>query len=64
VRFAFISERKDDFPVDWMCRRLEVSRSGFYRSRNGEEPARVRADRRLGTIVRLTCSPIFGPRLI
>ena len=29
MRFAFILEKKDDFPVDWMCRRLEVSKSGF-----------------------------------
>jgi putative transposase len=52
VRFAFISTKKDDFPVDWMCRRLEVSTSGFYRWRNRDESARTRSDRRLGTIVR------------
>jgi transposase InsO family protein len=30
VRFAFIDERKEEYPVQMMCDILEVSRSGYY----------------------------------
>ena len=28
--FAFIARERERFEVTWMCRKLEVSRSGFY----------------------------------
>lgn len=30
MRFAFIQEHRNDYPVQLMCRLLEVSRSGYY----------------------------------
>jgi transposase InsO family protein len=30
VKFAFIDAKKSEFPVDRLCRHLEVSRSGYY----------------------------------
>jgi transposase InsO family protein len=30
VKFSFINAEKAQYPVAWMCHRLEVSRSGFY----------------------------------
>ena len=38
MKFAFITARKADFPVAWMCRRVGVSTSGFYRWSDAEEP--------------------------
>ncbi len=29
--FVFISAEKASFPIDWMCRKLNVSRASFYR---------------------------------
>jgi putative transposase len=52
VRFGFIAAKKGDFPVAWMCRRLDVSSSGFYRWTKAEESARTRRDRQLGTMIR------------
>ncbi len=52
MRFSFIASKAGDFPVAWMCRRLEVSTSGFYRWSKTEEPERVRRDRQLGTKIR------------
>ncbi len=52
MRFASIFEKKDDFPVARVCRRLGVSTSGFCQWRTRGESARARSDRRLGTVVR------------
>jgi transposase InsO family protein len=52
VKFAFIAAKRGDFPVAWMCRRLEVSSSGFYRWDSAEESERARYDRQLGTKIR------------
>jgi transposase InsO family protein len=47
VRFQWVHEHKDEFPVDQMCRVLEVSRSGYYAwmGRQGQPPGE-RARRR------------------
>lgn len=52
MRFNFIAARTSDYPVAWMCRRLDVSASGFYRWSKGEESPRARRDKQLGTRVR------------
>jgi putative transposase len=52
MKFAFIAAKRGDFPVTWLCRRLEVSASGFYRWLEAGEPARHRRDRQLGVQIR------------
>lgn len=52
MRFNFIATKASDFPIAWMCRRLDVSSSGFYRWSKAEEPERARRDRQLGTMIR------------
>jgi len=52
VRFSFIAAKVGDFPVAWMCRRLDVSSSGFYRWSKAKEPKREHRDRQLGTMIR------------
>jgi len=32
VKYAWIQEHKDSYPVAAMCRVLQVSKSGYYRS--------------------------------
>jgi len=36
MRFALIDAEKANFPIAWMCRRLDVSRAGFYAWRRRE----------------------------
>lgn len=43
MRYAWIEEQRDSFPVSVMCEVLDVSRSGYYASR--ERPASSRAER-------------------
>lgn len=40
MRFAFIQQRKEQYPIELMCRILEVSRSGYYAwlNRKDQEP--------------------------
>lgn len=52
MRFGFIAAKVGDFPVAWMCPRLTVSTSGFYRWSKAEESKRARRDRQLGTMIR------------
>lgn len=52
MKFAFIAAKKADFPVAWMCCRVGVSTSGFYRWLRAEEPERAKRHRRLGPVVR------------
>lgn len=52
MRFAFIRANRGDFPTAWMCRRLEVSTSGFHRWLTAAEPRRARRDRQLGVLIR------------
>jgi transposase InsO family protein len=51
VKFAFIEAEKASFPITFMCRRLEVSRSGFYAWRSREESNRSKTDRELAALI-------------
>jgi transposase InsO family protein len=51
VRFAFIHEEKA-FPIDFMCRQLEVSRSGYYAWRDREASSREQRDDELVPLMR------------
>jgi putative transposase len=47
VKFAFMCAEKAHFPLSFMCRMLEVSRSGYYAWLGRPESRRRRDDRRL-----------------
>jgi transposase InsO family protein len=51
MKFAFIDVEKASFPIRWMCRRLEVSSSGFYAWRKRPRSAHARRDIELGAKV-------------
>jgi len=51
VKFAFIDAEKAEHSVAWMCRRLGVSRTGYYAWRRRPESQRSKADRRLAVLV-------------
>lgn len=51
VKFAFIAAEKASWPVAWMCRKLAVSRSGFYAFQAAKESARAVEDRRLAVLI-------------
>ena len=41
MKYAWIEDHRDQFPVKEMCRVFRVSRSGFYKSRNAQPSART-----------------------
>ncbi len=45
MKFEFIDAQKAEFPVDFMCQHLGVSRSGYYAWRERPESERHKADR-------------------
>jgi transposase InsO family protein len=47
VTFAFIASKEVAFPIETMCRVLEVSRSGYYAWKKRPEPAKSKQDARL-----------------
>jgi transposase InsO family protein len=51
VKFAFVAAEKATWPVAWMCRKLGVSRSGFYASQARRESPRDVEDDRLRVLV-------------
>ena len=53
MRFGFVDEHRDVWPVRMMCRVLEVSVSGYYAWRSRPESARSQANRALLEDIRL-----------
>jgi putative transposase len=51
VRYAFIEAEKAKYPVRVLCRCLQVSRSGYYGSRDAEASGRSREDIRLSVSI-------------
>jgi len=51
VKYAWISEHRDSFPVARMCEVLGVSTSGYYASVGREPSARVRRHERIKAAV-------------
>jgi putative transposase len=51
VKFDFIASEKARFPIEFMCRMLEVSPSGYYASRKRPVCKRRQEDRRLAELV-------------
>jgi putative transposase len=63
MKYAWIHEHRDSFPVTAMCRVLKVSRSGYYCSVGRRPSARaVRRERIQQTVTRLHCDShgIYG----
>lgn len=52
MKFAFIAAERASFPIAFMCRHLDVSKSGFYAWRRRPEPTHARDDRRLAVLTR------------
>jgi hypothetical protein len=51
VRFQFIEDHQDQFPVTRMCKALNVSPSGFYAWRNRPVSAREMANDKLTEMI-------------
>ena len=49
--FEFIDAEKTSFPIAFMCRRLGVSKAGYYAWRGRPPAARAVADARIGTLI-------------
>jgi len=45
--FMFISAEKATFPINWMCRKLKVSRASFYRWLRPAAPTKAQLHRNL-----------------
>ena len=52
MKFTFIREHAEEFPIRRMCRVLEVSRSGYYAWLKRPESRRSRKDRHLKVQIR------------
>ena len=46
MKYAFIAERKNTYPVDRLCRLLGVKRNGFYRYMNTQHQPTTDDDKR------------------
>jgi transposase InsO family protein len=51
VKFAWIQTEKAHYPLAYLCRWLDVTRSGFYAWQQRPESTRAREDRRLKVLV-------------
>jgi putative transposase len=47
VKYAAIAAQRKNYPVQWMCKKLKVSTSGYYAWRDRPEPERRRKDAEL-----------------
>ena len=52
MKFEFIAAEKANFPISFMCSRLDVSRSGYYASRSRPESKRAVDDREIAALLR------------
>ena len=52
LKFQCIDVEKANFPIDFMCKQLKVSRSGYYAWRSRGPSVREQQDRELGELVR------------
>ena len=52
MRYRCIDRRRNQYPVNMMCRLLEVSSSGYYVWRVRPESQRARSDRELTRVIR------------
>ena len=67
MKYAWIQEHRDSFPVTAMCRTLRVSKSGFYRWRSTEPSARSLRNTRIREAVKQVheqSNGIYGSRKI
>jgi putative transposase len=54
VKYAFIEDHAETYPVEVMCQVLEASRSGYYAWRTGRvSPRQLRRDQLLAEIIRI-----------
>lgn len=52
MRFAFVAKQRSVWPVAWLCKALDVSRSGFHAWLRRKPSARAAADEELTKKVR------------
>lgn len=67
MRYAFIAEHSEQWPVRWLCRLLDVHPSGFYSWRRSPKSRRCREDERLSGLIKqfwLESGAVYGYRKI
>ncbi len=52
MKFAFVAKQRNIWPVSWLCKALDVSRSGYHAWLNRGPSKRNRADKSLTVVVR------------
>jgi putative transposase len=60
VRFQFIDDHREQFPVNRMCQVLEVSASGYYAWRNRPPSGREMANRELSKRIKAVYKSSYG----
>ena len=60
MKYVWIREHCDEFPVKAMCRVLKVSRSGFYKSPKAEPSKRLLRSQRIREEVKLLHAESYG----
>jgi putative transposase len=53
MKYTFISENRGRFKVDWMCKAIDISRSGYYAWRKRPESKRTKENRKLADKIKL-----------